>query len=104
MAQELSGLQSVVQALPWAAQHLCRAFGFTAVPYKGVTVLSCPEPSPPPADGCSLGCQSWNGGVGCGIWSSAEGAAPAGAFGCPQPANEGDRTNREGNVEEKSCC
>lgn len=32
MAQELSGLQSVVQALPWAAQHLCRAFGFTAVP------------------------------------------------------------------------
>ena len=26
---------------------------------KGVTILSCPDQFPPPADGCFLNCQSW---------------------------------------------
>lgn len=69
---------------------------------KGVTILSCPDLFPPPADGCFLDCQSWGGGEqdmesglqekglhlggrGAGFWLP----------GCEQPGSEGDRMNCE---------
>ena len=53
------GQESVVQTLSRGSSAPAQDLWLCL---KGVTIPSCPDLFPPPADGCFLDCQSWGGG------------------------------------------
>lgn len=53
------GQESVVQTFSGGSSAPARDLWLCLM---GVTILSCPDLFPPPADGCFLNCQSWGGG------------------------------------------